>query len=228
MPFTFAHPAAVLPLRRSRYFDFPALVVGSVIPDAGYFFGRWNVDNFSHSLMGSLAFDLPMGIILVILFYALRLPFIGILPKQQRQIFFPLCQRPAGNAVIVLVSVLIGIWVHLLLDSFTHKNGWIVQHLPALQIPVWSFQNKTLRVYNVLWFFCSFVGIAWLYFVYGQWKEISAGIVTSTAAKLRNGALIAFLILPVAAVHIFVSGLAGLLLTAVLSVFTVIFIVLCL
>src|SRR5581483_12465816 len=38
VPFTLAHPAAVLPLRR-RGLVFSALVVGSMAPDFEYFFG---------------------------------------------------------------------------------------------------------------------------------------------------------------------------------------------
>jgi len=96
MPFTLAHPAAVLPFRRfcPRHFNFPALVIGSITPDIGYLFGRWNVDEFSHSLPGSLGFGLPVGIVLMILFYSLRLPVIGILPKRQRQIFSPCASAP--------------------------------------------------------------------------------------------------------------------------------------
>jgi hypothetical protein len=39
MPATFAHPAAVLPFRffGARWFNFTALVIGSMAPDAGYF-----------------------------------------------------------------------------------------------------------------------------------------------------------------------------------------------
>ena len=40
MPFPLAHPAAVLPFRRycSRWLNFPALVIGSLVPDLGYLF----------------------------------------------------------------------------------------------------------------------------------------------------------------------------------------------
>jgi len=38
MPLPLAHPAAVLPLRRfcPQYFDCPALVLGSILPDFAY------------------------------------------------------------------------------------------------------------------------------------------------------------------------------------------------
>ena len=37
MPFTLAHPIAVLPFSRCRYCHFPALVIGSLSPDFVYF-----------------------------------------------------------------------------------------------------------------------------------------------------------------------------------------------
>ena len=221
MPFTLAHPAAVLPFRRfcPRHFNFPALVIGSITPDIGYLFGRWNVDEFSHSLPGSLGFGLPVGIVLMILFYSLRLPVIGILPKRQRQIFFPLCQRPVGSLPAAVISLLFGIWTHLLLDSFTHKHGWLVEHLPVLQANVFSLEDKTLRIYNLLWYVCSLLGIAWLCFAYERWRElpVEAGRRSPAGAKLLNALLVALFILPVSAIHVLLPGWPGLVLTAIFS-----------
>src|ERR1039458_6493774 len=77
MAFPLAHPAAVLPLRRycPIWLSFPALVIGSLSPDAGYCLGDlggldWGT--FSHGLLGSVAFCLPVGIVMLALFYGLR------------------------------------------------------------------------------------------------------------------------------------------------------------
>ncbi len=43
MPWTFAHPAAVLPLRPLKRLSFGALVVGSIAPDIGYYLGRFDL-----------------------------------------------------------------------------------------------------------------------------------------------------------------------------------------
>ena len=45
MPATFAHPSAILPLRRlcPTYLDFSALVIGSLAPDVGYFLQRFDL-----------------------------------------------------------------------------------------------------------------------------------------------------------------------------------------
>src|SRR5580704_9645611 len=128
MPFTLAHPAAVLPFRRfcPRFFNFPALVMGSLSPDVGYCFGSLDVEEFSHSLAGSIEFCLPVGVVMVGLFYGLRHPIIEALPERHRNFFLPVCRRSISSSFVVIVSLLIGIWIHLLLDSFTHKRGWLV------------------------------------------------------------------------------------------------------
>ena len=53
MPFTFAHPAAILPLRRSRFLQTVPLIIGSMVPDAPYFF-PWGVAKYfyeTHTLI---------------------------------------------------------------------------------------------------------------------------------------------------------------------------------
>jgi len=56
MPWTFVHPAAVLPLR--KYFAnrhlFGAVVVGSISPDFGYYVGRFDMATTAHTLLGLL------------------------------------------------------------------------------------------------------------------------------------------------------------------------------
>src|SRR6266478_4359327 len=115
MPFPLAHPAAVLPLRRycPRFFSFPALVLGSITPDLGYFFGKSSVDEFSHRLLGSVVFCLPIGLILLGLFYMLRSAVVGILPVRYQRVFQPLCQRPPGSLFVNVLSLLLGAWTHL-------------------------------------------------------------------------------------------------------------------
>src|ERR1041385_6474131 len=122
MPFTLAHPAAVLPLRRfaPRWLCFPGLVVGAVVPDAGYAVG---LDFYSHSWIGSVIFSLPVGMVMLILFYWLRGPASRWLPSRQRELFQPLCRSNPGPWYGIIASLLIGAWTHLVWDSFTHKYG---------------------------------------------------------------------------------------------------------
>jgi hypothetical protein len=231
MPFTLAHPAAVLPLRRfcPRFFSFPSLVAGSLSPDVGYLFGTLNVDDFSHSLKGSIEFCLPVGVVLLGFYYGLRLPMVELLPERQRKLFLSFCQKPIGSPLIVLVSLLVGVWIHLLLDSCTHKHGWLVENLPLLQTPVLSIGTHTFKIFNVLWYACSFAGIVWLWLAWEWWRNNLAGAtpqVTSWWKSLGKAILAGFLMVPIELTHHLVPGLAGLLMIAGYSVLIIIGIVL--
>ena len=70
MPFTFAHPAIVLPLHalQRRCFSLTALVAGSLSPDFEYFLRMQIHSSHIHTLWGLLYFDLPLGLILAFLF----------------------------------------------------------------------------------------------------------------------------------------------------------------
>lgn len=205
MPFPLAHPAAVLPLRRfcPRPLCFPALVIGSVTPDAGYLFGRLNVADFSHRLIGSLAFDLPAGLLMVLLFYRWRLPLVERLPQRYREVFRPLCQQAAGPLLVVALSVLLGTWSHLLWDGLTHKEGWFVEHWPVLQASLLAVGYHHIRVCQVVWYVTSFLGVAALYAAYQRWRQTPAGGAWpgSSGVLVRNAVFMALLVFPLEALH---------------------------
>jgi Domain of unknown function (DUF4184) len=176
MPFPLAHPAAVLPLRRQcpRRFNFPALVIGSLSPDVGYCFGRLHLDEFSHRFAGSFGFCLPVGLLLLLLFYLLRRPVVQRLPARLRRIFEPLCLRPVGSLFVIVVSLLVGSWTHIFLDSMTHENGWLVEHLPILQTRLAAGEIH-FRVCDVLYAAFTFAGVLYVGLVYLNWLEWAAG-----------------------------------------------------
>lgn len=172
MPFPLAHPAAVLPLRRQcpRWFNFPALVIGSLCPDIGYCFGRLRLDRLSHRFVGSVAICLPVGLGLLCLFYLVRRPLIQRLPAPLRRIFEPLCLRPAGPLYILVASLLIGTWTHIFLDAATHWNGWIVRHVPVLQRYVVVHDNY-FTVHGILYALVTFGGAGYVALTYLRWLE---------------------------------------------------------
>ena len=206
MPFPLAHPAAVLPLRRycPRFLNFPALVIGSIIPDLGYLGRPLGLDEISHRpLLGTGVFSVPAGLVLLAAFYGLRLPVVRRLPAHLRERFLPLCVRPIGPALGILLSLLIGIATHLLWDSFTHKSTWLFEQLPLLQLPLARFGRHQVRICHVLWYVSSFGGIAWLGWAYLDWLDSSGPPVSRSTRKARLGyaVLLALLILPLAALH---------------------------
>ncbi len=194
-----------MPLRRycPHSLSLPALVIGSVTPDAGYLFGEARGGTLSHGLLGSIVFCLPVGLLMVALFYWLRTPLVRLLPASYRQSLLPLCQRPAGPLWVITLSLLVGTWTHLLWDSFTHTNGWAVQHVPALWSQVALVAGRRVRVCHLLWYGCSFAGMVWLFVAFERWKQASA----STRAETRGGTivrdavLVALSVVPIELVH---------------------------
>jgi hypothetical protein len=225
MPFTLAHPAAVLPLRRycPRLLSFPALIMGSMSPDVGYCFGRLNADRLSHQWIEGLGFCLPVGLLMLGFLYYLRSPVVRLLPERYQEAFLPLCRRPLGSLFIVVISLVIGVWSHLLWDSFTHNDGWFVEHLALLQSPVASVAGRTVRVCHLLWYGFSFAGIVWLFLVYEKWKQTAGGgALGGSGTKLRDAIVLAVVVLPIEVMHHLMRSRLGLYLVAGFSLLVVI------
>ena len=187
MPFPLAHPAAVLPLRRlcPRRLNFPALVIGSLSPDVGYCFGN---GDFSHTFFpGSLAFCLPVGLLMLAGFYTLRLPVVAMLPPRLERAFLPPCRRPVGPPFLIVLSILLGAWTHLLLDSIAHEDGWLVGRLPFLRRTVPLLWSGGIKGYDAVYASCTLCGVAWLAICYWRWIEMAVGSPTFTKPWVRRG-----------------------------------------
>jgi hypothetical protein len=173
MPFTLAHPAAILPLARTRLV-FSALVIGSMAPDFPYLLALSTRAQFGHTLPGVFTFCLPAGLIVYWLFHRhLKAPLLACLPPSHQ-----VCLREAASALawsqpsvllLVAVSVIIGAFTHIAWDSCTHANGWTVQHVPALQAVLLHKTGGDLKVFKVLQHGSSIVGLAVLAGYYRWW-----------------------------------------------------------
>src|SRR5690625_7567658 len=71
MPFTFSHPAIVLPLTflPRQWFSLTGLVIGSLTPDFEYFLRMRIKSNYSHTIDGLVWFDVPLGRSLPFIFH---------------------------------------------------------------------------------------------------------------------------------------------------------------
>lgn len=155
MPFTFSHPAIILPLKYlpKNWFSLTGLVVGSVTPDFEYFIRMKVQSNYSHTLYGIFWFDLPLAILLSFLFHnTVRNALFFNSPdviKSRILIFtsFNWNNYFKENWIVVVISLLIGIASHLLWDGFSHNQGYFVEHISTLknsinllgnEIPIWK------------------------------------------------------------------------------------------
>ena len=142
MPFTFAHPAAVMPfLRHQTRFRMDAMILGSMAPDFEYFLRGRPYGIYGHTLPGIVLFDLPLVAAVYFVGRYLVLPAIGAYlphafqPKQQQS------RRGISAALVFAYSALIGVLSHIVWDSFTHVDGVMVKHVAVL--------DKTIRVYGL-------------------------------------------------------------------------------
>ena len=168
---------------------------------------------------------MPMGMVLLALFYVLRLPLARMLPASYQGALIPLCQRPRDSLATMIISLLIGAWTHLLLDSFTHTDGGIVQLLPILRSPVMNVAGHAPKVCHLLWYGCSFAGGVWVFLVFEKWKRVNVSgcAAASGAAVARDAALVAIAVIPIEVVHhLVMHRRPGLYLVAVLCALLVI------
>lgn len=156
MPFTFAHPAAILPLRRSRFLQTVPLIIGSVVPDAPYFFPYRFAKYFSetHTLSSSFLVDVPLGMAILIATLLLKEPLTVLLGAGVRYTCLRSIERFYERPLhwpIALFSILIGTWTHLAWDSVTHQSGWTAERVAALSAPVsifgWDTETSHLLQY---------------------------------------------------------------------------------
>lgn len=141
MPFTGAHPAIIIPLKKyfSRWFSTTGLVIGSISPDFAYFLSPLFTTRISHTVKGIFLFNLPITIILAILLHSfVREQIIRFLPPYLRRRTIILKDADwfkylYKNWHIFLVSAIIGSTSHLFWDSFTHHYGWFVKHIGVLR-----------------------------------------------------------------------------------------------
>ena len=213
MPFTLAHPAAILPFKRfcPRYLSFPALIAGSVSPDASYFFGRLDLGPFAHHPIKGFLFGIPAGLLILVAFYLTRFPALKMLPVRYREIFQPLVSHPVGTPLGVLVSLILGVATHIVWDNFTHNHSWMAHHFDFLRTPLFLVGTRTVRVVHILSYICSFLGVFWLCLAYSRWRATESPLI-----QWRNSLFIAALVFPITAIHHLMNTFAGLLLIGLL------------
>ena len=153
MPFPLAHPAAILPLRRwcPRYLDFSALVVGSLTPDLATFIDDW--EYFSHTIAGSFVFCLPVGLLTFWVFHRVRRPLVSTFPNPHRATLLPLCASHPNSFFPVILSLVVGSWLHIVWDLFTHDHSWL-----RFQIPFLFLRVAGLPLNQLIWLLSSLSG----------------------------------------------------------------------
>ncbi|MDZ4994531.1 DUF4184 family protein [Clostridium perfringens] len=164
MPFTLAHPAAVLCLKNKR-FNFTALVLGSMAPDFLYFLNFRPYGNLGHEILGFFILNLPLCILLAYVFHNfIKSPLISHLPRPFDGWYGYLRTEQFGlhswrEGLVFIYSALLGMVTHIIWDAFTHKTGFFVEHISFLQKKVLTLGGYNIYGYSLLQHGSTLVGI---------------------------------------------------------------------
>jgi hypothetical protein len=140
MPFTLAHPAAVLPFGRqlARWRLLSAALIGSMVPDFGWFL-PWRPARFeTHSANALLSFCLPVGLAAYWLFQrVIRRPMLELLPSaayaRWQGSSDPADYKSPKQWLLAACGVLAGAITHLIWDAFTHEGARGLRLFPGLE-----------------------------------------------------------------------------------------------
>lgn len=172
MPFTLAHPAAILPLRRIRYLPTLALVVGSMVPDVPYYLpGRALTTSLVdlHSLYGAAVVGIPLGMLILALGLLLRRPLTALMTERARWVSLreaeAFLSRPV-NWLLAIPAVYVGCLTHLLWDSFTHGDTWATSRFSVLNLPIDVLGLYTGPLSHILQYVSTVLGFLLIWYWY--------------------------------------------------------------
>lgn len=170
MPFTPAHAVAALPLRNTRL-DTASLVIGCMSPDFEYFLRLSPTGSFGHTFAGAVVLDLPLSILVLWLYQNyVRDALQQIAPR-----LFPFQNKPVAawthdsqRVGIIAVSVLAGVFTHIVWDSFTHPSFWPYEHIAMLHTKLQTVIGH-IEVYKLLQYLSTLIGMLILAFLWWRW-----------------------------------------------------------
>lgn len=217
MPFTLAHPAAVLPFLRQPFVPI-ALVAGAMAPDVPYFAmvsstsGAWYAPMLnganSHDFSQILTVGLPLALVLAGFLWLVVKPLRWALPDSWVPDKPALKGRPPTSARVALwtfYSLMLGLLTHLAWDSFTHSYGWVVERVPLLA----SEPFAGIAVYRLLQHGSTLAGLAFIVIWYLK-RQKASGHRGKTGErvgrKVRTVLLALFLVVPATAAAVLGLG----------------------
>jgi hypothetical protein len=174
MPFTFSHPAVVLPMAYlpKKWFSMTGLIVGSIVPDFEYFLRMKVMSIYSHTLLGLFWFDVPLGLIIAFIYHQIvKQTFLNHMPlfikaRCTDHIFYNWTVYFKKYWYVVIYSILIGASSHILWDAFTHDHGYFAARIDWLNQSTQIF-NKTIYHFKIAQHGSTIIGaIAISYAVY--------------------------------------------------------------
>jgi hypothetical protein len=193
VPFTPAHPAAILPLLRRGRWVGAGLLTGSIAPDLPTYLPLGLTHEQTHPLTAILWPDGLLAIGALIVWWGpLRPALMSLWPAAAARCGTPSWRDPRiwrtrASAAQWLgwlaLSELVGLATHLLWDGFTHRDGYFAEH--------WSLLDRSIDghpIFNLLQFWCSVVGMAVVAaYLVVEWRRRSGMAAAASAAAATEG-----------------------------------------
>jgi hypothetical protein len=167
MPFTPAHPAIVLPFLKLKpeRISATALVIGSIAPDFEYFFKMSVNGEYSHTLLGIFYFNIPVAILMSLLFHeVVKRNLIANLPVFFQYRFQPMQSLNFKEHFkryywVVIISAALGSLSHIFWDAFTHNDGFFAQRISLYKQVVIPFDGVRYPLFYGLQHISTYVGL---------------------------------------------------------------------
>jgi hypothetical protein len=194
MPFTISHAAAVLPFTRplARWRLLSAAVIGSMVPDFGWFLPWHPARLETHSADALLTFCLPVGLASYWVFQLLvRTPIMELLPPgayaRWRWSEAPADYRSVKQWIWAACGLIAGAITHLVWDGFTHEGGRGVRMLPILEEPVAYINGHQVRGLQLVQDLNSLIGLIAVVLVVAYGLRPGKAADTALPRRLRAG-----------------------------------------
>lgn len=166
MPFTLSHAGFVMPTHRSLSArTFCALLLGSLLPDTGYFIRQYDLTAFAHTAWGLLLFCLPLGLVLQLVVTRSFHHLVAPLPLPHRA-YLRRANLSTPMRSTEWLALLAGAASHQFIDAFTHEPGQGVAAFPILTTEVFTFGGSAFPIFRLLQYGGSLVGLALLGLIY--------------------------------------------------------------
>ncbi|MGL5809649.1 MAG: DUF4184 family protein [Nocardioides sp.] len=165
MPFTLAHPVAVLPLNRLGL-PLSALAAGSMAPDLPVFLRLGESYWWTHSWPGVVLVDPLLALlVLAIWFGLLRDPLVDTAPAMVRERLAARASLPDRYWLLAIPASMVGAATHVVWDSFTHGGRWGVRHVEWLHTEhAGVLGNRWLRYGSGVLGLAVMASVVWVWF----------------------------------------------------------------
>lgn len=193
MPFTFAHPVIVLPLKKVNpdWFSTTGLIVGSIAPDLPYFAIMDAQLNFGHSWIGVFLLDLPLSFLVAIVFHLwIRNNLIMHLPspldnKYYDYTKFDFLYSLKQKWLTIAISMIVGVVSHLIWDEFSKPEGLMYYLNPSFFEQTINMGPFSIHLYDLIERTGSIVGLIVMIWIILQ-KKVSISMPASLSLKKKS------------------------------------------